>query len=170
VAEKRVLELACRIRALELKLLELFREGKLAGTVHTYVGQELCAASFAGSWSPDDDPVFFTVLDGRFASLRIGDHTSTGTGAQLYSHNTIDRTMTEGQSPVYRADTVIGRACFVSPLTIVGLGSKIGDHCFVAAGSYVQGEFSPNSYIAGNPGRRVGRVEIRNKRVLLLKE
>jgi 2-oxoisovalerate dehydrogenase E1 component len=60
VAEKRVLELACRIRALELKLLELFREGKLAGTVHTYVGQELCAASFAGSWSPDDDAVFAT--------------------------------------------------------------------------------------------------------------
>jgi hypothetical protein len=64
----------------------------------------------------------FTVLDGRFASLRIGDHTSIGTGAQVYSHNTIDRTMTEGQAPVYRADTVIGRACFISPLTIVGPG------------------------------------------------
>jgi 2-oxoisovalerate dehydrogenase E1 component len=57
---KQVLELACRIRALEFKLLDLFKEGKLFGTVHTYVGQELCAASFAECLDPRQDAVFAT--------------------------------------------------------------------------------------------------------------
>lgn len=60
VRDSRVLQLACRIRALELKLLDLFKEGKLFGTVHTYVGQEFCAASFAGSLDSEQDAVFAT--------------------------------------------------------------------------------------------------------------
>jgi 2-oxoisovalerate dehydrogenase E1 component len=55
-----VIELACRIRALELKLLDLFKEGKLFGTVHTCVGQEFCAASFVGALEPQRDAVFAT--------------------------------------------------------------------------------------------------------------
>ncbi len=58
--DKQALQLACRIRALELKLLDMFKEGKLFGTVHTYIGQEFCAASFAGSLDPLLDAVFAT--------------------------------------------------------------------------------------------------------------
>ena len=36
---------AWRIRAFELKLLELFSQGQLTGTVHTSVGQEYCATA-----------------------------------------------------------------------------------------------------------------------------
>ena len=49
-----VLRLACRIRALEFKLLDLFKEGRLSGTVHTYVGQEFCASACAPGLTPDD--------------------------------------------------------------------------------------------------------------------
>lgn len=52
--------LACRIRALELELLNLFKQGKLSGTVHTYVGQEMCAASVAGSFDSNEDAIFAT--------------------------------------------------------------------------------------------------------------
>jgi acetyltransferase-like isoleucine patch superfamily enzyme len=112
----------------------------------------------------------FTVLDGNFASVRIGDYTSIGAGAHIYSHHTIDRTITKGKAPVHAADTVIGEACFIAPKAIVGPGSRIGDHSFVASGSYVQGVFPEYSFIAGNPAKKVGRVEIRHDRVLLLKD
>lgn len=58
--EPRVLGVACRIRALEYKLLDLFKDGKLSGTVHTYIGQEFCAASFAGLVDVERDAVFAT--------------------------------------------------------------------------------------------------------------
>jgi 2-oxoisovalerate dehydrogenase E1 component len=40
-----VIDTALRIRAFESALLELFKKGLLAGTVHTCVGQEFCAAA-----------------------------------------------------------------------------------------------------------------------------
>jgi len=112
----------------------------------------------------------FTVLDGNFASLRIGNNTSIGTGAHVYTHDTIDRTLTDGEAPVRSGDTVIGDACFIGPMAIIGPGSVLGDHCFVASGSFVRGEFPPWSYIAGNPARRVGRVDVAGGRVKLVKE
>jgi len=51
---------ALRTRAFELKLLELFSEGKLSGTVHTCVGQELCAATLHPHLIPGLDAFFAT--------------------------------------------------------------------------------------------------------------
>jgi len=45
---------ALRIRRVEEKFLELFSEGKLNGTVHTCVGQEFSAVSFAGQLKKRD--------------------------------------------------------------------------------------------------------------------
>ncbi len=45
---------AVLIRAVENKLLQLFSEGKLNGTVHTCVGQEFSALAFAGQLAKDD--------------------------------------------------------------------------------------------------------------------
>lgn len=45
---------ALRIRLVEEKLLKLFNEGKLNGTVHTCIGQELTAACLAESLNQDD--------------------------------------------------------------------------------------------------------------------
>jgi acetyltransferase-like isoleucine patch superfamily enzyme len=112
----------------------------------------------------------YTVLDGNFAALRIGNNVSIGTGAHVYTHDTIDRTLTDGQAPIHTGDTVIGDSCFIGPLAIVGPGSVLGDHCFVASGSFVSGEFPAWSYIAGAPARRVGHVEIAGGRVRLVKE
>lgn len=40
-----ILDTALRIRAFEQRLLDLFKEGVLSGTVHTCIGQEFCAAA-----------------------------------------------------------------------------------------------------------------------------
>jgi 2-oxoisovalerate dehydrogenase E1 component len=48
------IEEALRIRAVEEKLLSLFASGKMNGTVHTCVGQELSAVAVAGQLEPED--------------------------------------------------------------------------------------------------------------------
>lgn len=112
----------------------------------------------------------YTILDGAHAPLFIGDHTSVGSGCHVYTHNTIEHALTGGRAARFVRATRIGRACFLSPLCIVGPGSVLGDHTFVAAGSFVQGEFPSQSFLAGNPARRVGRVELQGDRALLVRE
>ncbi|HEX2675998.1 MAG TPA: acyltransferase, partial [Polyangiales bacterium] len=112
----------------------------------------------------------FTILDGAHAKLSIGDYTSIGTGCHVYTHNTIERALTGHQAAMFTRATRIGRCCFLSPLCIIGPGTSLGDHTFVAAGSFVQGEFPSHSFLAGNPARRVGRVEIQDGRALLIRE
>lgn len=48
------IETALRIRATEQKLLALFSEGKLFGTVHTCIGQEFVAVAVGRAVRPDD--------------------------------------------------------------------------------------------------------------------
>jgi len=49
-----VLEAALRVRAVETKLLELFGKGKLHGTIHTCVGQELTGILVGQALEPGD--------------------------------------------------------------------------------------------------------------------
>ncbi len=112
----------------------------------------------------------FVVLDGAHAPLRIGDGTQIGSGCQLYTHNTIARTLSGGRLPTALAPTTIGSACFIAPLSVIGPGTVLGDSSMVAAGSYVEGAFPPRSYLAGNPATRVGWVEITDAGVVLRRE
>jgi 2-oxoisovalerate dehydrogenase E1 component len=57
---ERVIDCAQTIRAFELSLLELFKRGLLAGTVHTCIGQELCAAALHPHLIPGVDAFFAT--------------------------------------------------------------------------------------------------------------
>jgi acetyltransferase-like isoleucine patch superfamily enzyme len=108
----------------------------------------------------------FTVLDGQ-GGLTIGDYVDIGTGAHIYSHNTIERALTGHRAPLYKQPTTIGNCCFIAPHAIIGPGTVLGDHSFVAAGSYVEGVHPAYTYLAGNPARVVGKVEIRGDRARL---
>jgi len=112
----------------------------------------------------------FTVLDGAHSPLEIGDYSSIGSGTQIYTHNTIQHVLTGGQQEAFYEPTRIGRCVFVSPMCVIGAGTIIGDHSFVAAGSYVEGSFPSHSYIAGNPATRIGRVLVEGDRAQLLRE
>ena len=101
-----------------------------------------------------------TILDGQHAPLVIGDWVDIGSGTQLYTHDSIERALTGGRAPLATGPITIGNYCFIAPMVAIGPGTTIGEHSFVAAGSYVQGRFKPYSYIAGNPARKVGTVEI----------
>jgi 2-oxoisovalerate dehydrogenase E1 component len=60
--DETLLATALRIRAFEYKLLDLFAQGQISGTVHTCVGQELCAVALK--------PFLKDGLDAFFASHR----------------------------------------------------------------------------------------------------
>lgn len=105
-----------------------------------------------------------TVLDGLHAQLTIGNFVDIGAGAQLYTHNTIERALTGRQAPLFHRSTTVGNCCFIAPNAILAPGTSLGDHCFVAAASYVEGSFPSFSYLAGNPAKRVGTVELDGNR------
>jgi acetyltransferase-like isoleucine patch superfamily enzyme len=107
-----------------------------------------------------------TILDGQ-GTLTIGDYVDVGAGTHLYTHNTIERALTGHRAPMFKKATTIGSCCFIAPGVVVAPGTVLGDHCFVAAGSYVEGNFPAFSFIAGNPATRVGVVELRNDRARL---
>jgi acetyltransferase-like isoleucine patch superfamily enzyme len=100
------------------------------------------------------------ILDGSGGSLAVGHHVDIGAGSHLYTHNTIERALTGHRAPVFHKSTRIGNCCFIGPRSIIAPGTVLGDHCFVAAGSYVEGVFGDHQFISGNPARQVGTVEI----------
>jgi acetyltransferase-like isoleucine patch superfamily enzyme len=109
----------------------------------------------------------YTILDGNFARLEIGDGVDVGAGTHVYTHNTIERALTGRAAPVFSRDTKIGSCCFLAPHSVIAPGTVLGDHCFVAAGSYVEGVFPAYSWIAGSPAEQVGTVEVKGKRARL---
>jgi acetyltransferase-like isoleucine patch superfamily enzyme len=104
------------------------------------------------------------VLDGLNAKLTIGDYVDVGAGAQVYTHNTIERALTGLRAPVFKKDTTIGNCCFIAPNSVIAPGTVLGNHCFVAVGSYVEGAFPAYSFISGNPAKRVGSIEVSGDR------
>lgn len=108
----------------------------------------------------------YTILDGQ-GGLTIGDYVDVGAGTHIYTHNTIERALTGHRAPLFKKATTIGNCCFIAPGVIVAPGTVLGDHCFVAAGSYVEGTYPSFSFIAGNPAKKVGVVELVDDRARL---
>lgn len=103
----------------------------------------------------------FTVIDGS-GGLTIGAHCDISAGAQLYSHSTVARALTDHGTPVERMPTVIGDHVHVGAGAIILMGCTIGHHSIVAAGAVVtQGtQAPPGSLLMGIPAR-VGPVDPR---------
>jgi acetyltransferase-like isoleucine patch superfamily enzyme len=96
----------------------------------------------------------FTVIDGS-GGLTIGRGCDISAGAQIYTHSTVARCITEHSAPIERAETRIGDHVHVGAAAIVLMGSNIGSHSIVAAGAVVK-EFTtapPYSLLVGVPAR-----------------
>jgi acetyltransferase-like isoleucine patch superfamily enzyme len=95
----------------------------------------------------------FTLLDGS-GGLRIGEGCNISSGAQILTHSSMRRTVTERQHPhVDRLATSLGDHCFVGTNAVILMGCEIGHHSVIAAGAVVKERsvFPPYSVIAGNP-------------------
>jgi acetyltransferase-like isoleucine patch superfamily enzyme len=99
----------------------------------------------------------FTLIDGQ-GGLKIGRGCDISTGAQLLTHSTVRRCLTERRyNQVDRKPTVIEDYVFIGTNAVILMGSHIGHHSIVAAGAVVLEDtvIPPFSLVVGVPARRV---------------
>lgn len=108
----------------------------------------------------------FTLIDG-LGGLKIGRDCNISSGAQILSHSTARRCVTERQHPdVDRLPTTLGDHVFIGANAVVQMGAVIGHHSIVGAGAVVLESMiiPPYSLVVGVPARIVRdlRQEIAN--------
>lgn len=99
----------------------------------------------------------YTVLDGS-GGLEIGSYCSVSAGVQIYSHDTVEWTVTGGVAGPAKASTKIGSRCYVGPNTVIAKGVTIGDGCVIGANSLVLSDLPEGSKAFGTPCRTIGKV------------
>lgn len=99
----------------------------------------------------------FTILDGSGGPLKIGSHCSISAGVQIYTHDTVARSLSGGKAPIDRAPTQIGSNCYVGPNTVISMGVTIGDGVVIGANSLVTTDIPPGMKAFGTPCKVVGR-------------
>jgi acetyltransferase-like isoleucine patch superfamily enzyme len=99
----------------------------------------------------------FTLIDG-LGGLTIGKGCNISSGAQILSHSTVRRCVSERRHPeIDRSPTEVGAFVFVGANAVVQMGARIGDHSIIAAGAVVlEGAvIPPYSLVAGVPAKVV---------------
>ncbi|MGW9627095.1 acyltransferase [Microbacterium sp. NPDC055521] len=96
----------------------------------------------------------FCVIDGS-GGLAIGRGCDISAGAQIYSHSTVERCVSDRARPIVRRPTRIGRNVHIGANAVVLMGSEIGDHSVIGAGAVVrEGTVAPPySVLVGVPAR-----------------
>lgn len=100
----------------------------------------------------------FTILDGSGGGLEIGSHCSISAGVQIYTHDTVRRSLSGGMEPIEHAPTRIGSNCYIGPQTIIAKGVTIGDHVVIGANSLVLDDIPAMSKAFGTPCRIIASV------------
>jgi acetyltransferase-like isoleucine patch superfamily enzyme len=93
------------------------------------------------------------ILDGSGADLEIGDWCSISAGAQIYTHHTVNRSISLGIDPIDCAPTKIGNGVYIGPNAIIQMGVTIGDGAVVGANSFVNRDVPPGGRAFGTPAR-----------------
>lgn len=90
------------------------------------------------------------ILDGR-GNLTIGDYVSISAGVQIYTHNTVNWSISLGQDPMDVKPTSIGNGVYIGPGTIIQMGVKIGDRAVIGALSLVNRDVPASARAWGCP-------------------
>lgn len=96
----------------------------------------------------------FCVIDGS-GGLTIGDGCDISAGAQIYTHSTVERCVSERRRDIRRSRTEIGAHVHIGANAVVLMGASIGHHSVVGAGAVVkEGTHAPPySLLVGVPAR-----------------
>jgi acetyltransferase-like isoleucine patch superfamily enzyme len=93
------------------------------------------------------------ILDGSGGDLQIGDWCSISAGVQIYTHNTVNRSISLGRDPIDYAPTWIGNGVYVGPNSVIQMGVTIGDRAIVGANSLVNRDIPTGAKAFGCPAR-----------------
>ena len=98
-----------------------------------------------------------TVLDGS-GGLEIGDHCAISAGVQIYSHDTVKRTLSGGVAPIDKSPVRIGARCYIGPNAVITRGVTIGEGCVIGANSLINRDIPAGMKAWGTPCAVVGSV------------
>lgn len=93
-----------------------------------------------------------TVLDGS-GGLVIGDHCSISAGSQIYTHSTVQNTISGGSASVVRRSTRIGNRTYIGPNVVIAMGVTVGSGSAIGAQSYVDVDIPDGVVAFGTPCR-----------------
>ncbi|MBC7593438.1 MAG: acyltransferase [Kineosporiaceae bacterium] len=98
----------------------------------------------------------FCVIDGS-GGLSIGKGSDVSAGAQIYTHSTVARCVSERRAETDRRPVDIGEFVHIGAAAVILMGSTIGHHSVVGAGAVVlEGTVAPPySALVGVPARIV---------------
>lgn len=99
------------------------------------------------------------VLDGSGGGLKIGSHCSISAGVQIYTHDTVKRSLSGGSAELDKAPTRIGDQTYIGPNAVVVKGIKIGSQVVIGANSLVLDDVPDGAVVFGTPAKVVGRSE-----------
>lgn len=109
----------------------------------------------------------YVILDGSAGELKIGDGCNIASGTQIYTHDTILRTLTGGKAPIRGGNVSIGRNTYIGSQSIINLGVSIGLECVVGANSFVNKSIPDQKIFAGTPAKCIGHVVHENDEIVL---
>jgi acetyltransferase-like isoleucine patch superfamily enzyme len=107
------------------------------------------------------------MLDGSADTLSIGDHCSISAGVQIYTHDTVLKSLSGGRLPPKKSAVIIGDCCYIGSSSIITAGVNIGNQCVVAANSFVNKSIPDKWIVGGSPAKRIGTVKINNDEIYL---
>ncbi len=104
----------------------------------------------AGTWIGPN-----VILDGS-GGLTIGNHCVISAGAQVYTHDTVQATVSGGQKPYEYAATVVQDHCYIGPNVVIQKGVTIGEYAVIGANSFVNKDVPARMKAYGSPARVAG--------------
>jgi carbonic anhydrase/acetyltransferase-like protein (isoleucine patch superfamily) len=113
----------------------------------------------------------FTLLDAKYASLKIGKGCDISSGTQILTHSTAKRCISERKyNKVDYKSIEIGDHVFIGTNVTILMGAKIGHHSIIAAGSVVPENMDvlPYSLVAGVPAKI--KKDIKEEVEMLIKD
>lgn len=102
----------------------------------------------------------YTILEGSGAKVKIGDWVSIAAGTAIYTHDSTKNYLSGGKNPFEHGPVTIGDHTVIGTMCMIGCGVNIGDHCVIAAHSYVNRDVPPYSIAAGIPAKVIGKVAV----------
>ncbi|MGZ8476122.1 MAG: acyltransferase [Candidatus Limnocylindria bacterium] len=128
-----------------------FGEGSsIYASAYVYGEVQVGERTWVGPW---------VLLDGS-GGVSIGSGCDISAGVQIYSHDTVERVLSEGRREVARAPVRIEDHCHVGAGAVVLKGVTVGHHSVVGASALVNRDVPPLTIVAGIPARPIGRVEL----------
>lgn len=101
----------------------------------------------------------WVLLDGS-GGLVIGSGCDISAGVQIYTHDTVERVLSEGRRDVAHTAVAIEDHCHIGAGAVLLRGVTIGHHSVVGAAALVNRDVPPLTIVAGVPARPIGRVEL----------